>query len=169
MNDAASLAPGPTPTAERRTDEATALRPTVTQSVVTQPGAVRPAAGRAVEERPSWPAMRRGLARRCPACGQGHLFEGYLKVVDECPACAAEMRHHRADDGPAYLTILIVGHLLAVVMHVVWVQFRPEPLVFATGLTIVAVGLSLFLLPRIKGAIVGLQWARRMGGFGSGS
>ena len=134
--------------------------------------APHPAPGQAAavendEERPTWPAMRRGLALRCPACGQGHLFEGYLKVADHCPACGAEMRHHRADDGPAYLTILIVGHILAFLMHFVWVQFRPEPLLFATMLTVVAVGLSLFMLPRVKGAIVGLQWARRMHGFGA--
>ena len=118
-------------------------------------------------ERPSWPAIRRGLARRCPACGEGHLFEGYLKVADRCPSCGAEMLHHRADDGPAYLTILIVGHILGFGMHFAWVTFRPEPLLFATVLTVIGVGLSLFLLPRIKGGIVGLQWARRMGGFGA--
>ena len=55
---------------------------------------------------------------------------------------------------------------MAFVMHFVWVQFRPEPLVFATLLTVFAVGLSLWLLPRFKGAIVGIQWSRRMHGFG---
>lgn len=120
------------------------------------------------EDRPVWPAVRRGLARRCPACGEGHLFDGYLKVTDGCPACGEELMHHRADDGPAYLTILIVGHLLAFLMHFVWVMFRPEPLVFATLLTVVAVGLSLWLLPRFKGGIVAYQWAHRMHGFGGG-
>lgn len=119
-------------------------------------------------ERPTGAALRRGFLRRCPRCGQGHLFEGYLKVADHCPACGEELRHHRADDGPAYLTILIVGHLVGFLMHFLWVQFRPEPLVFATVLTIVAVGLSLALLPRVKGAIVGYQWAHRMHGFGHG-
>ena len=117
-------------------------------------------------ERPSWPALRRGFRRRCPRCGEGHLFEGYLKVADACPACGEVLKHHRADDGPAYLTILIVGHLVALAMHFVWVTFRPEPLVFATLLSVAAVGLSLWLLPRFKGAIVGYQWAHRMHGFG---
>jgi uncharacterized protein (DUF983 family) len=120
------------------------------------------------EDRLVWPAVRRGLMRRCPNCGEGHLFEGYLKVTDTCPACGEVLKHHRADDGPAYLTILVVGHILAFMMHFIWVTFRPEPLVFATMLTVVAVGLSLWLLPRFKGAIVGYQWAHRMHGFGDG-
>jgi uncharacterized protein (DUF983 family) len=143
-------------------DHARAVRPS--------PDFIAPIAPAVVEEdRPVWPAVRKGLLRRCPRCGEGHLFEGYLKVTDSCPACGEELRHHRADDGPAYLTILIVGHLLAFVMHFVWVTFRPEPLVFATLLTVFAVGLSLWLLPRFKGAIVAYQWAHRMHGFGNGA
>ena len=118
------------------------------------------------DERQNWPAIRRGFMRRCPNCGEGHLFDRYLKVTDSCAACGEVLKHHRADDGPAYLTILVVGHILGFVMHFVWVNFRPEPLVFATVLTVFAVGLSLWLLPRFKGAIVGFQWARRMHGFG---
>ena len=118
------------------------------------------------EDRASWPAVRRGFLRRCPHCGQGRLFDGYLKVTDTCAACGEVFRHHRADDGPAYLTILVVGHILGFAMHFIWVQFRPEPLVFATLLAVAAVALSLWLLPRFKGAIVGFQWARRMHGFG---
>ena len=121
-----------------------------------------------VGDRETWPAIRRGLTRRCPHCGEGHLFDGYLKVTDSCAACGEVLKHHRADDGPAYLTILVVGHILGFLMHFIWVQFRPEPLVFATLLTVIAVGLSLWLLPRFKGAIVGFQWARKMHGFGDG-
>ncbi|MGR3463520.1 DUF983 domain-containing protein [Limimaricola sp.] len=118
------------------------------------------------EERPTKPALLRGFRRRCPNCGEGGLFQGYLKVVDRCPVCREELHHHRADDGPAYLTILIVGHLLAPVIHVGFTHFRPEPLVMATILTVLAVALSLYLLPRLKGLVVGIQWARRMHGFG---
>lgn len=127
----------------------------------------RPASGH-LPDHPLGPALRRGFARRCPRCGEGRLFEGYLKVRRQCPSCGEELFHHRADDGPAYLTILLVGHLLAVVMHFAWVTFRPDPLLFATLLTVFAVGLSLWLLPRLKGAIVGFQWSRRMHGFGRG-
>lgn len=118
------------------------------------------------EEREMKPAMWRGFRRRCPNCGEAHLFDGYLKVVDTCPTCHETLSHHRADDGPAYLTILVVGHLLAPLIHITYTQFRPDPLVMATGLTIVCVALSLYLLPRLKGLVVGIQWAKRLHGFG---
>ena len=128
----------------------------------------KPGLGRE-DDRPLWPAIRRGLRRRCPNCGQGHIFTGYLKVVDSCPVCREDLTPQRADDGPAYLTILVVGHVMAPLILVIFETFRPEPLVLATILTIVTVGLSLYLLPRLKGAIVALQWSRRMHGFGDGT
>ena len=117
-------------------------------------------------ERPTGPAVLRGLRQQCPNCGEGHLFKGYLKVADTCPECGEELYHHRADDGPAYLTILLVGHILGFVIHIMWVNWRPEPMTMATVLSIGAVALSLFLLPRMKGMVVAIQWARRMHGFG---
>ena len=89
------------------------------------------------EERPTWPAVRKGWRRKCPNCGSGPMLRGYLKVRDTCPVCREELHHHRADDGPAYLTILIVGHLMAPLLHIVFVNFRPDPLVL---FTIFAVG-----------------------------
>lgn len=118
------------------------------------------------KDRSAWPALRRGFLRKCPNCGSGPLFRSYLKVNDSCPVCRQELHHHRADDGPAYLTILIVGHLMAPMLHIVFVTYRPEPLVLFTIFTVGCVALSLYLLPRLKGAIIGFQWARRMGGFG---
>lgn len=119
-----------------------------------------------VEDRPTKPAVMRGLRRRCPNCGEGMMFDGYLRVAKTCPVCQEELHHHRADDGPAYLTILVVGHIIGFAIHFMWVQFRPDPLVMASTLTVLAVGLSLYLLPRLKGMVVGIQWARRMHGFG---
>lgn len=118
------------------------------------------------QDRPLRPAVLRGFRRRCPNCGEGHIFDGYLKVSERCPVCREDMHHHRADDGPAYLTILIVGHILGFAMHFAWVKFRPEPLVMVTVFTIGCTALSLYLLPRLKGMIVGIQWAKRMHGFG---
>ncbi|MEV8465495.1 DUF983 domain-containing protein [Fluviibacterium sp. DFM31] len=118
-------------------------------------------------ERNTGRAIRRGLMCRCPNCGKGKLFHGYLKVVDRCAECGEDLSHQRADDGPAYLTILVVGHILAVLIHVMFVQLRPSPLMMASVLSVACVALSLFLLPRMKGLVVGVQWARRMHGFGA--
>ena len=118
-------------------------------------------------DRPVKQAMFRGWRRRCPNCGDGPMLRGYLKVRDDCPVCGEELHHHRADDGPAYLTILIVGHLMAPLIHVAFTQYRPEPLVLASIFSVGCVALSLYLLPRLKGVIVGIQWAKRMHGFGA--
>lgn len=117
------------------------------------------------EDRPMRPAIFRGYRRRCPQCGDGAMFDGYLKVKQTCPVCDCRLGGHSADDGPAYLTILIVGHLLAPIMLYVFTEFRPEPLVMITIFTVGTVALSLYLLPRLKGVVVGIQWAKRMHGF----
>lgn len=123
----------------------------------------------AAEPRDVRDAMLRGWRRKCPSCGTGPMMKSYLKVRDNCPVCDEELHHHKADDGPAYLTILIVGHIMAPMLIWVFVEFRPEPMVLATSFTVGCVALSLYLLPRLKGAIVGLQWAKRLYGFGSNS
>ncbi len=119
------------------------------------------------DDRPVRPALLRGWRRCCPNCGAGPMMRGYLKVRDNCSVCGEALHHQRADDGPAYLTILIVGHLLAPILLFVYTNWRPEPLMLAVVLSIGTVALSLYLLPRLKGALVGLQWAKRMHGFGS--
>ncbi len=123
----------------------------------------------AEDDRPVRPAIWRGLRKRCPACGEGALLKGYLEVRDTCPACGEALYHHRADDGPAYLTILIVGHLMAPLIMWAFVTWRPEPLVLSGIFAAGCVSLSLFLLPRLKGMIVAIQWAKRMHGFGGES
>lgn len=119
----------------------------------------------APEDRPIRQSLWRGWQRKCPKCGEGKSMHSYLKVHDECSVCGTELFHHKADDGPAYLTILIVGHLVGVFMHIYFVQFRPEPLEFFAVFAVGCTALSLYLLPRLKGAIVAYQWARRMNGF----
>jgi len=111
-------------------------------------------------------ALMRGWRRCCPSCGSATLLRSYLKVRDTCPACGEVLSHHRADDGPAYLTILIVGHLMAPLILAVFTHWRPDPMILATLFSIGTVSLSLFLLPRLKGVIVAFQWAKRMHGFG---
>lgn len=111
-------------------------------------------------------AIWRGWRRRCPACGTGPLMKGYLTVRPTCTVCGEEMHHHRADDGPAWLTIIVVGHLMAPLLGWAYFEFRPDPMVLTAVFGIGTVALSLWLLPRAKGLFVGFQWAKRMHGFG---
>ncbi len=116
-------------------------------------------------ERDLWPALWRGFRKKCPNCGAGPLLKSYLKLHPSCAVCKEDLSHARADDGPAYLTILIVGHLMAPLLLVAFEMFRPEPLMLFTIFAIGCVALSLYLLPRLKGVVVAFQWARYMHGF----
>lgn len=124
-----------------------------------------PPAGARQEERSLAQAMRRGLAQACPACGNGRQFKSYLKVVDECSSCGEELHHHRADDAPPYFTITIVGHIIIAGVLMLEDAYAPPSWVHAAIWIPLVVLLSLWMLPRVKGALVGLQWAFRMHGF----
>jgi uncharacterized protein (DUF983 family) len=113
-----------------------------------------------------WRAIVNGLRERCPACGEGRLFGRYLKVNDTCPHCGEALYHHRADDAPPYFTILIVGHVVVGAILPVERAFAPPLWLHAALWLPLTLILCLALLPRIKGAIVGLQWAFYMHGFG---
>ena len=119
-----------------------------------------------IHPRDTLPAVRHGWGRRCPSCGKGRMMQGYLKVAHACGECGQEFYHHRADDGPAYLTILIVGHLMAPLLLHVFVTYRPDPWVMLAIFGLGCITLSLYLLPRLKVVIVAFQWARGMHGFG---
>ena len=118
------------------------------------------------DTRPIWRSMGFGWRRKCPNCGQGALFKNYLSVRPKCTVCRQDLFHHRADDGPAYLTILIVAHIMAPLLHFTFVTWRLEPLVMLSIFTVGCLALSLYLLPRLKGVIIAVQWARYMHGFG---
>ncbi|OED49168.1 DUF983 domain-containing protein [Leisingera sp. S232] len=117
------------------------------------------------DQRELKPALWKGLRLRCPNCGEGKLLHSYLKVNDSCTECGQELHHQRADDGPAYLTILVVGHILGFALHIVYTQLRPDPWTLAIIMSVITVGASLYMLPRMKGLVVAYQWANRMHGF----
>jgi uncharacterized protein (DUF983 family) len=116
-------------------------------------------------KREIWPAVMNGLKCRCPKCGKGKLYRAYLKVNDTCPNCGEELFHHRADDGPAYITIVIVGHLLVGLMLHMEMTWHVDPATYLYTLLPLAIVMPLAMLPSVKGALVGFQWAQRMHGF----
>lgn len=127
-----------------------------------------PAAGTGdLPERDAWVSLKRGWKQKCPACGRGAMYKSYLKVNDTCPACGEELHHQRADDAPPYFTMFITGHI--VIGLILWMEqtFAPPTWVHLAVALPMLVLLSLFLLPRVKGALIGYQWAHRMHGFGS--
>ena len=108
---------------------------------------------------PLWRSIARGLRGRCPGCGEGRIFRAYLKVNDHCPSCDKDLVQYPADDGPAYLTILLVGHLIVaplfffpIVWETHWAISLPAILIPLTVITLLA-------LPRIKGGWIGMMYA----------
>jgi uncharacterized protein (DUF983 family) len=116
-------------------------------------------------ERPAWPAIARGMRHRCPACGEGALYERYLKLRTTCPACGEDLSHARADDGPAYLSILVTAKVMGTTQLFVYQAWQPPAWFMAVSFSIGVTIMALLLLPRFKGLIVGVQWAKRMHGF----
>jgi uncharacterized protein (DUF983 family) len=117
------------------------------------------------EKRDLWSAMKRGFRCRCPRCGEGKLFRAFLKTANNCSVCGLDFTPHRADDLPAYLVIVIVGHI--VVPIALWIETNYSPAVWlqlSTYLPLTFI-MSLALLQPVKGTVVGMQWALKMHGF----
>ena len=110
-------------------------------------------------ERPVIISVMRGIRRRCPQCGKGRLLVGYLAPVKNCDICGEDFSAISADDGPAWATLLVIGH--AVVPLMVFLG-RDEtiPIWLAISiLMVVMLGGVFVLLPRAKGLFIALIWA----------
>lgn len=110
-------------------------------------------------------AMWRGFRSKCPNCGEGHMFGRFLKVADACDHCGEELIHQRADDFPAYLVMVVVGHLVVPAILAVETAYAPPVWLQLAVWLPVTLFASLALLQPTKGAIVGLQWQIGMHGF----
>lgn len=110
-------------------------------------------------------AVLRGVRNRCPSCGQPSLFFRFLKPIATCASCGQDWTHQQADDFPAYLGILVTGHILAPVI-IALVNYTDLPV---WGLMILIVSLAaillLVMLQPSKGAIIAVQWWLGMHGF----
>ena len=105
--------------------------------------------------------LRRGLTRRCPSCGAGRLFTGYLTVEDHCPACGHDNGQYPADDAPPYFTIFLVGHLVVAPLLAVAMIWRASTVLLLAALVPLVGAVTLGMLPYVKGAVIGAQWALR--------
>lgn len=109
---------------------------------------------------PLWPKLKRGLRARCPNCGKTKLFRAFLKPVDHCSNCQVEWGNLRADDGPAWASMLVAGHLVAPLFHyVVFVEDWPM-WASITGLSILLAAFCIALLTPMKGLFMALIWAK---------
>ena len=109
-------------------------------------------------------SVGRGLLRRCPSCGQGQLFGRYLKVEPICRDCGHELARYPADDGPAYLTILLIGHLVIGPMLIFPIVWEADPMIVLPIALSALTAITLAALPRIKGGWIGLMFALQVTG-----
>ena len=104
-----------------------------------------------------------GFNCRCPRCGRGRLFSGYLKVADKCESCGLDLGAMDSGDGPAVFVMFIVLIITMPLVFLVWAVFEPPIWVHAILWPIVVTGLSLWLLRPAKGAMLGLQFKHKAG------
>jgi uncharacterized protein (DUF983 family) len=107
-----------------------------------------------------------GLRGRCPSCRKGHIFGKFLKVQDQCEVCGEELHHQRADDFPAYLVIVLVGHLVVPLILHVEMTYEPAYWIHAVLWLPLTLALTLLLIQPMKGLVIALQWRAGMHGFG---
>jgi uncharacterized protein (DUF983 family) len=106
-----------------------------------------------------WLGVKRGFGRRCPACGVGRLFTGYLSVAETCEACGNDNEQYPSDDFAPYLTIFLVLHLLTPIF-ILADRYWHYPLGLEAAITIpVFLVCTLAVLPFAKGAVIGFAWA----------
>jgi uncharacterized protein (DUF983 family) len=106
------------------------------------------------------------LLRRCPNCGDGALFHSYLGLNRRCPACGEDLSAERADDAPAFVTLFVCCFVGGAGVLLSDTIFPLMPLLVSSLVWLVVTALvGVLILPRIKGVVVGLEWALRMHGF----
>jgi uncharacterized protein (DUF983 family) len=107
------------------------------------------------------PPAETGLKNRCPRCGNGRLFSGYLKVAPECEACGLDYDFADSGDGPAVFIILFVGMIIMVLALLTEIRLHPPMWVHLLLWIPLAVGLSLAILRPLKGFMIAHQWVMR--------
>ncbi|WP_088184471.1 DUF983 domain-containing protein [Sphingobium sp. Z007] len=116
-------------------------------------------------DRPTGAAIGLGLRGRCPACGEGRMFARFLKTAPACPYCGLALDLHQADDFPAYIVILLLGHILVPLMievnSALAIPLGWQALIWPT----LAIVLAVAMIQPVKGAVIAVQWSRRMAGF----
>ena len=114
-----------------------------------------------MDERYKYPALspyQTGLSSRCPRCGQGRLFEGFLTVPERCAACKLDYSVFDPADGPAIFIMMIVGFVVVGGALVVEVAFHPPLWVHALLWLPMTLILSLAMLRPFKGVLIALQY-----------
>jgi uncharacterized protein (DUF983 family) len=102
-----------------------------------------------------------GLAGRCPACGRGKLFSGYLALAPRCDVCGLDYSFAEAGDGPAVFVILVTGFIVVGAALFVEMAYAPPYWLHALIWGPLAILLPLLLLRSFKGVLIALQYKHK--------
>ena len=112
-----------------------------------------------------WEAVFRGARSRCPRCSDAKLFTSFLKPIETCPRCLQDWTHQQADDFPAYVSILLTGHMMAPIIIALVQETALSLAVLAAIIVPLMLALMIVFIQPAKGAIIALQWWFGMHGF----
>ena len=121
--------------------------------------------GRVALPAKGWVAALRGAQNRCPRCNEAKLFLRFLKPIPLCQHCGQDWRHQCTDDFPAYLSILLTGHLMAPLIIALAKNTNLSMPALVAIILPLAMILTIGLLQPAKGAIIAVQWWFGMHGF----
>ncbi len=108
-------------------------------------------------ERTTWHVLRLGFAGRCPRCGVGRLFDGYLNVAEKCEVCELGLEGHDSGDGAVVPAMLLLGGLIVGAALVVEIRYEPPVWLHMVIWLPLATLLTLWILPRLKGMGIAIQ------------
>jgi uncharacterized protein (DUF983 family) len=125
----------------------------------------------AMSDAPIWPSVMRGLRGRCPQCGEGRLFAGFLSLRPKCESCGLDYRFADSGDGPAIFVILGAGFVVVFAALIVEVLYRPPFWLHAALWLPLVLLTTLAPLRVIKGLLIALQYHHKAeeGRWGSGA
>ena len=123
-----------------------------------------PSVDKPTEDRAIWPEVEpiaAGLKGRCPRCGEGRLFSGFLTTGKRCSNCGLDYSFADAGDGPAVFVILIIGFV--VVGLALWTEVTLNPPLWLHFIIWIPLALVLCLtaLRLIKGVLITLQYRNK--------
>ncbi len=105
--------------------------------------------------------FRAGLACKCPRCGQGPLYSGFLTVAERCPVCGLDLQKSDSGDGPAVFIIFILGFLVVPLALLFEVKVAPPMWLHVAIWPALILGTALGLLRPVKGVLIALQYRHK--------
>jgi uncharacterized protein (DUF983 family) len=111
------------------------------------------------DSRPS--PFRTGLACRCPRCGRGKLFKGFLGLQDRCSACGLDLSKADSGDGPAVFIMLLLGAVIVFLALMVEIRYTPPLWVHALIWPPLILGGAIGMLRPMKATLIALQYRNK--------